>query len=29
MRYALMDPILGELAKEGRMRISGEMIALL
>jgi len=28
MGYADLDPILEELAREGRIRISGEMIAL-
>lgn len=28
MRYALLNPILDELAKEGRIRISGEIISL-
>jgi len=29
MRYPLFDPILKELAKEARIRMSGEMITLL
>jgi hypothetical protein len=28
MRYALLDPILEELAREGRIRIEGENITL-
>ena len=29
MRYALLNPILDELVKEGRIRISSEMITLI
>jgi len=29
MRYALLDPILGELAWEGRIGISGQVIVIL
>jgi hypothetical protein len=29
MRYALLNPILEELAREGRIRISGEMTKLI
>jgi len=29
MRYALLNPTLAELAREGRIRISGETIILL
>jgi hypothetical protein len=29
MRYALLNPILDELAREGRIRISDEMIILI
>jgi hypothetical protein len=29
MRYALLDPILAELARESRIRIAGEMMKLL
>jgi hypothetical protein len=29
MRYATLDPALAELAKEGRIRIDGEMVILL
>ena len=29
MRYALLDPILVELASEGKIRISGEMVTLI
>lgn len=29
MRYALLDPLLAELAREGRVRISGEAISLI
>jgi hypothetical protein len=29
MRYALLDPILGELAREGRIRIDEEIITLI
>jgi len=28
MRYALLDPILEELARDGKVRITGEMITL-
>jgi hypothetical protein len=28
MRYALLDPILEELARDGRIRIEGESITL-
>jgi hypothetical protein len=28
MRYAYLNPILGELAREGRIRISGDTITL-
>jgi hypothetical protein len=28
MRYALLNPILEELAREGRIRISGDIITL-
>ena len=29
MRLADLEPILGELAKEGRIRITGEMVSLI
>jgi hypothetical protein len=29
MRYALLDPILEELARDGRIRIEGESITLI
>jgi hypothetical protein len=29
MRYADLDPLLAELAREGRIRIDGEMVILL
>jgi hypothetical protein len=29
MRYALLNPALAELVKEGRIRINGEMVELL
>jgi hypothetical protein len=29
MRYADLDPILSELAREGRIRISGQIVTLL
>jgi hypothetical protein len=29
MRYALLNPVLGELARDGRIKISGEMVSIL
>ena len=29
MRYAFLDPILAELAREGRIRIDGEMVIII